>query len=110
MHSLILLQGKIMLMMQLTLQRQINICASYFLQVHDIANEMSNFLTDEPDLWPYDLDLKIIPFDPHAKIQVCMSVRLAISVWQMDRWMDGQTHRQVDWQFKKSQFPSRGDQ
>ncbi len=40
----------------------------------------------------FELDLDILPLYLHAKIQVCMSVRLAGRV----RRTDGHTHRQTD--------------
>ena len=40
----------------------------------------------------FDLGLDILPSDLHAKIQVCMSVRLA----ERARHMDGRTDRLTD--------------
>ena len=50
------------------------------------------FSPHDLDLWPmtltFKLDLVILPFDLHAKIQVCMSVRLARIVRRTDRRTD----------------------
>ncbi len=53
------------------------------------------FWPGDLDLWPmtlnFELDLDILPFDLHAKIQVCTSVRSAVRARQTDR----QTHRKT---------------
>ena len=62
------------------------------------VNGMSQWTFSWPRdlLWPmsltYELDLDILPFDPHAKIQVRMSVCSAIIL----RRTDTQTHTQTD--------------
>ncbi len=42
----------------------------------------------------YELDLDILPFDLHAKIQVRMSVRSARIARRTDRHTDTHTHKQ----------------
>ena len=49
------------------------------------------FLTRWPMTLTFELDLDILPLDLHAKIQVCMSVRLSIRLWERDRHTRTQT-------------------